>query len=202
MGANFERVVMKWTRSCYLKLECMNSLNQIGRPCQRGGRLGRVALHEARHMLLQGPEARSDLAIAHINPTLEVLPEALHRVSLGTVSWQPHQDDVLWYLHTLRPMRRGLVQPDDIETRGSMLAKLPQKDRAAVGIEAWQLPPAGVSRGRLHGAIPPGVCIARLNDLDWLDSIPCETTTDWQVETEPAFVLAEDPHGLRRDLLS
>jgi hypothetical protein len=151
-------------------------------------------------MLLQSAQARADLAIAPINPTLEVLPEALHRVQLGTVGGQPHQDDVLQYLHALPHMRRGLVQQDAMETLGVVLAKLPQKDREAVGIAAGQLSPEGVARRGLHGGIQPGVLIEWRNDLDRLDSIPGETTADRQGETKPAFVLAADPHGLCRGL--
>ena len=151
-------------------------------------------------MLLQGHKARSDLAIEDIDTTLEVLPEALHRVQLGAVCWQPHQDDIVRYLDALRHMRRGLIQQDNIEALGIVLTELFEKEAEAVGIQARQFPPEGVPRGGLHGRIQPVVLIAGLNDLEWLDSIASETTMDRQVEPEPAFVLAEDPHGLRRGL--
>jgi hypothetical protein len=99
-------------------------------------------------------------------------------------------------------MRGSLVQQADIETLRLVLAKLPQKEGEAVSIQAGQLPPEGVASARLHGSIEPVVFIKRLNDLDRLAPIPGETTADRQVEPQPAFVLAEDPHGLRRSLPS
>ena len=97
-------------------------------------------------------------------------------------------------------MRRGLVKEDNIETRGLVLAKLLEKDTAAGGIEAGQLPPAGVPRGGLHGGIQPVVLIEWLTDLERLAPIPGETTAHRQVKPEPAFVWAEAPHGWRRGL--
>ena len=58
-----------------------------------------------RHRLLQGAQARSALAIEDINPTLQVFPEALHRVQLGAVGRQPHQDNILRQRDALRYMR-------------------------------------------------------------------------------------------------
>ena len=51
-----------------------------------------------RHRLLQGAQARSVLAI-------QVFPEALHRVQLGAVGRQPHQDNILRQRDALRYMR-------------------------------------------------------------------------------------------------
>ncbi len=68
---------------------------------------------------------------------LQVFPQALHRVQLGAVGRQPHQDDVLWYLDALCHMRWSLIQQDAIETLGLGLAQLPQEDTEAGGIQAW-----------------------------------------------------------------
>ena len=151
-------------------------------------------------MLLQGAEARSDLAIEDIDAPLEVLPEALDRVQLGAIGWQPHQDNVVRYLDALRHMRWGLIQQNDIETLGIVLTQPPEEDTETVGIQAWQFPPEGVPCGGLHGGIQPVIFIERLHNLERFDPIAGEPTAERQVEPEPAFVLAEDPHGLRRGL--
>jgi hypothetical protein len=53
-----------------------------------------------------------------------------------------------------------------MEPRGIVLAKRAQKNSAAVGLQAWQLPPAGLARGRCHSGIVPVVLVYRLNELD------------------------------------
>lgn len=153
-------------------------------------------LDEVRHMLLQGGEARSDQRLPNINAALEILPQALHWVQLGAVGRQPQEDNILWDRNALRPMRRRLVQEEDIEAVGIVVAKLPEKDAEAVRIEARQLPPERVACGGLHGGIEPIIFIQRLNDLDGLHAIAGELTVERQVQTQPTFILAEDPYGL------
>ena len=131
-----------------------------------------------------------------INPTLEVLPEALHRVQLGAGGRQPHQDDVLRHLHTLRHMRRGLVQEHHIETLSRVLTERVQKDAEAVRIEARQLPPEGLACGGLHGGREPIRLLQGLDDLDRLYAVARQPPVERQVQAQTTCILAEAPHGL------
>ena len=60
----------------------MNSLHQIGIAGQRGDRRDGVALHQARHMRLQGGEAPSDACSHTIHAAFEILPEPFDGVQL------------------------------------------------------------------------------------------------------------------------
>ena len=50
-------------------------------------------------------------------------------------------------LDALRCMRRRLIEEANVQALGIVLAAGPQQDGAALGIEAGELPPAGVARG-------------------------------------------------------
>jgi hypothetical protein len=97
-------------------------------------------------------------------------------------------------------MRGRLLQEDHIEAISIVLAKLAQKDREAVGIQARQLPPEGIACGRLHGGIEPVILVQRRDDLDGLHAEARESPPERQMQAETAFILAEDPHGLSRRL--
>ena len=90
----------------------------------------------------------------------------------------------------------GLVEEDNIETLGIVLAKLAQKDGEAVGIQPGSCPPEGVPRRRLHRCIEPVEFIQRVHQLPWLRPDPRQPTEERQVETETTFILAEDAHRL------
>jgi hypothetical protein len=90
-----------------------------------------------------------------------------------------------------------LSQEYYIQTLSVVLPQLVKKDGEAVGIEARELPPAGLARGGLDRGLEPVILIERLNDLDRLHPSARETAADRQLQAEPAFVLAEDPHRLR-----
>jgi hypothetical protein len=157
-------------------------------------------LHEACPRLLQGPEARSALALEDSEATLEGLPEALQRVYLGAVRRHPPQDDVVRYLDALRPRRPGLRPPADLATLGLRRTTLLEKEADAVGIQARPFPPEGVPRGGLHGSLQPVGRLEGLHALEGLASIACETPMERPGEPEPACVVAAAPHGWRRGL--
>jgi hypothetical protein len=147
-------------------------------------------------MLLQSPQARADLAMKDIDAVLQVFPKALHRVQLGAVGWQPDQDDILRDLDALCHMRGGLVQKDEVETLSIVLTKLPQKDGKAISIEARQLPPEGLARGRLDSGIEPVILVQRRDNLHWFHPVARQPSVKRQVEAQARFILAEDPHRL------
>jgi hypothetical protein len=95
-----------------------------------------------------------------------------------------------------------LIEAHDIEAVGLVLAKLPQKDGEAGGIQAGQLPPEGLPSGRFHRGVQPVILIQGLDDLEGLHAIACEPPVDREVQAEPAFILTEDPDGLCRGLAS
>jgi hypothetical protein len=154
-----------------LRLQCINSLNQIRIPCQRGDGLRRIALDDARDMRLQSSETHSELGIQDIDAPLQVPPQACNRIQLGTRGWQPDEDDMVRNCHTLRHMRRGLVEEQDSETLGILLAQLLEKDREAGGIQAGALPPECLARRGLDGGIEPGILLERLDDLERLHAV-------------------------------
>jgi hypothetical protein len=153
-------------------------------------------LHQGRHMLLQSPQARADLAIEDIDAVLQVLPKALHWIQLGAVGWQPDQDDILRDLDALGHMRGRLVQNDDMKTRGLGLPTLPQQDGEAIRIEARQLPPKGLARGRLDGGIEPGILLQRCDHLHWFHPVARQPPVPRQVQAQACCLLAADPHRL------
>ena len=81
-----------------------------------------------------------------------------------------------------------------------MLAKLAQKDRETVRIQAGQLPPAGLARGRLNRRLQPGIVIEGLHHLERLHSIARDATAYGEMEPQAACVLAADPYRLRGGL--
>ena len=131
-----------------------------------------------------------------LEPALQVFPEALHWVQRGTVGWQPHEDDVLRYRDARRHMRRGVVQQDEVETRGVVLATLVEKHGEAVGLEAGPLPPAGFARRGFHGGREPLRLVQGLNDLDGLHAIARQPPVERQVQAQTTFIVAEDSHRL------
>jgi hypothetical protein len=145
--------------------------------------------------LLQRGETRPDLLIQGVEAGLQVLPHAFHRVQLGAVGGQPHQDDVLRDWDALRHMRRGLIEQDNVQALRIVLPILPQQDGEAVRIEAGQLPPEGLPRGGLHGRIEPVILIQGRDELDRLHAVPREATADGHMQAQATFILAEDPHG-------
>jgi hypothetical protein len=76
-----------------------------------------------------------------------------------------------------------------------VLAKLPQEDGEAVGIEAGQLQPEGLPRAGLHCGREPVILVQGRNDLNRLHARAREPTADGQVQTQAAFILTEDPYG-------
>ena len=124
----------------------MSSLSQRGIAGQRGDERGWVALHQARAMLLHGPQARADGLIEDLAPPFEVLPEALHRRQRGALSRPPHPDDGLRDRDALCARRRGVIHEEQSETLGLVLAHLLQQDSAAVRLEARALCEQGGGR--------------------------------------------------------
>ena len=97
-------------------------------------------------------------------------------------------------------MRWGLVQQNNVQTLGIVLAKLVQQETEARGITLGQLPPEGVARGGFDCRRQPGGLVQRLDDLEGLHARARDAATAWEVEAAPAFVLAEDPHRWVRRL--
>src|SRR5262245_14093112 len=96
----------------------------------------------------------------------------------------------------------GLVQQDNVQTLRIVLAKLLQKEVEAVGIEAGPLPPEGVAGGGFDRRIQPVRLVQRFDDLEGLHAKTCHAATGWEMEAQPAFVVAENPHRLIRRLTS
>jgi hypothetical protein len=94
-------------------------------------------------------------------------------------------------------MRRSLIEQDDVEALGIVLAKLAQKDRETVRSQAGQLPPEGLACGRLDRRIEPVIVIEGLHHLQRFHPRARDPTAYGEMESQAAFVLAEDPHRLR-----
>jgi hypothetical protein len=97
-------------------------------------------------------------------------------------------------------MRRSLIEEDNVQALGLGLAAVPQQDGAARGLEAGELPPAGVARGGFHRRREPVRFIERFDDLEGLHTIARDPATHREVQAQAAFVLAKHPHGLHRAL--
>ena len=147
-------------------------------------------------MRLQGGEAPSDPRLHDSNAVFQVLPEPLDGVQLRAIRGQPHEDDVLRYRHALGHVCRGLVQQDAVETLRIALAKLVKKDAAALGVQAWQLPPERLPGGGFDRRIEPVRLLQRRNNLARLHAVACQPTVEGPVQAQTRFILAEDPHGL------
>jgi len=157
---------------------------------------------KTRDVLLEGGGTRSDAGIQDVDAAFQVLPQAFDRISLGAVGGQPHQDDVLRHLDAPGDMRRRLIQDHDVEAIGIMLTQLAEKDGAADGIQAGQLPPEGLARGRFHRCVQPVILVQGRDDLDRLHALACQPLLEGQMQAEPTFILAEDPDRLLRGLAS
>jgi hypothetical protein len=83
-----------------------------------------------------------------------------------------------------------------------MRTKLAEKDGEAGGIQAGQLPPEGLARGRFHRGVQPGILVQGRDDLDRLHAIACAPPLEGQRQAEPTCILAEDPDRLLRGLAS
>ena len=164
-----------------LELECINCINQISIAGQRCVHRGGVALHQARPMRLQGRAGPSKPRLHDLNAALQILPEPFDRVPLRTVGWQPHENDVLGYGHALGPMRRGLVQPDNVATCPLGLATLVQKEAKALGVQVRQFPPEGFPGGGCDRRIQPVGLLEGLDDLDWLHAGAREAVVEGQM---------------------
>ena len=105
-------------------------------------------------------------------------------------------------MYTLGDVCWGLVQEDAIEARALVLGQLLQKDVEAGGVEARQLPPAGVPRGGLPRSRAPVRLLERLDAWDRFHPVARQPTVERQVQTQARFLLAEDAHGLVRCLAS
>jgi hypothetical protein len=134
--------------------------------------------------------------IEDIDPMLQVLPEALDRVQLGTVRGQPSQDDVFRDRDAPRHLGRSLIQEDNVQPLGIVLTKFVQQEIETVGIEAGPLPPEGVAGGGLDRRRQPIRLVQGLDHLYRLHAVACEPPMDRQVQTEACFILAEDPYRL------
>ena len=174
----------------------MNSLHQIGIAGQRSDRRGGVALHQARHMRLQGGEAPSDACLHNLKAAFAILPEPLDRVQLRAVRGQPHEDDVVGDRHALGHVRRGLVQPDDVETLRIGLTNLVKQDSEARGVQAGPLPPERLPGRGCDRRLEPVRFLQRLDALERLHAVACEPPVERPVQAQTTFILAEDSHGL------
>jgi hypothetical protein len=178
----------------------MDSVHELSIASQRGNGLGGVAVDEARDVLLEGGETRSDAGIQDVKAAFEVLPQAFDRMQRGAGGGPPHEDDVLRHLDALGHMRWRLIQQDDGETLRIGLAKLVETETEALGIQGRQLPPEGLARGGLDRGLEPVRLVEGRDNLDGLHAITRQPTLEGQGQAQPRFILAADPPGLRRCL--
>jgi hypothetical protein len=149
-------------------------------------------------MFLQGPEARSALAMEAIDATVPILPEALHWLQRRAVGGQLHPHHMCWDFHALRHLRWRVVEEADLATLRLGLAPLPPQTRAAVRSQAGPRPPAGRPRGGLPRGIAPVRLLQGCDPRDRLHPRARQPPLHGPVQAQAPCILTKAPYRLVR----
>lgn len=120
---------------------------------------------------------------------LEVLPETFDGVEFGAVGREVDQDDIRRWSEGAGDVGGGVVEHQEVEGVGFLLAEVIQEQLEAGGVQPGEFQPKGVSRGRLDGGVEPAVFVKRSHHFQGFDPTGGDASSHRQVQTNTGFIL-------------
>ncbi len=126
------------------------------------------------------------------------LPEAFDRIELGTVGRRIDQRDIRRRGDSAGAMGGRVVENQDVEAGGVVLAEVLQEQLKASRIHGGRLQPKSGAGGGLDGGVEPEVMVQESHHLDGFDSARGDALSGRQMQADSGFVRTPQPYRCGR----
>ncbi len=126
--------------------------------------------------------------------SFEMLPETFDGVEFRAIGWQVDQDDIGGWRHGAGDMGGGVVEYQEVEGVGLLLAEVIQEQLKTGGVQSGQIQPERLTRDGLDGGVKPAVLVTRSHHFQGFDAMGGDPASHREVETEAGFILPPQAH--------